>query len=421
MAFTPTRPSVSALVATVGLLAALASGCVPARAADSDQSKRTVSRELAKPLTEARADIESGKLKEAIGKLTQADADPHKSPWDQHVINELLLYAYVKTNDYAKAAQAMESTIGDGFTEPAQVNDRIKELARIHYQLNDYTRALQYAQRALQGGFADEATSLIAGESYYQKSDFQNARLFTNTAIEREVRQGEVPKETELVIVLNSCIKLDDPPCTTQALERLVTWYSKPEYWQRLIDVLYRLKPAQSNDADMLNIYRLANEVGAIRRPEDYTEMAQLALEQGAPGEARQVLEKGFAQNVFNDRPLYDRNQRLLEKAKSESASDLAQLPKLEREASATGGGNKDVAVGVAYLSYQQYDKAVRLLQRGLDKGRLKNPIQVQLLLGIAEFKSGDRTSAVKTFRGVKGDDPVIARLASLWSVHVGQ
>ena len=39
------------------------------------------------------------------------------------------------------------------------------------------------------------------------------------------------------------------------------------------------------------------------------------------------------------------------------------------------------------------------------------------LLLGIAQLKAGDKDAAVKTFKSVKGD-PVLERLADLWSLH---
>jgi tetratricopeptide (TPR) repeat protein len=412
----------SALITDVSLLTALILGsATPSLAADKDDPKHTVTRELAQPLTQARADVEKRKYTEAIAKLKGADANPKKTPWDQHIINELFLYAYASTNNYVDAAKTMEATIKDGFTDPAETKERIKQLATIYYRLNDYGKALLYAQRAVQGTFADSATYVIASESHYQKGDFQNALRFTNNYIEQQIKKGDKPTETQINIVLSSCIKLDDRPCTTQALERMVSYYPKPEYWQNLISALYQSNQTRNNDADLLGVYRLADEVGAIRRSQDYTEMAQLALVQGSPGEARQVLEKAFTKCLFTDERTRNLNRRLLEKAKAESVSDQASLTKLQHDASVAVSGDKEVALGVAYFSYQQYDKAIQALQQGLEKGGLKNPAQTQLLLGIAELKSGNRDTALQTFQGVKGNDAVLERLASLWSVHARQ
>ena len=54
-----------------------------------------------------------------------------------------------------------------------------------------------------------------------------------------------------------------------------------------------------------------------------------------------------------------DKNQRLLESAKKAAQTDLASLPKVEKDADASSTGDKNVGVGLAYLGYQQYDKAL--------------------------------------------------------------
>lgn len=412
------KPRIAAAL-VLGATLTAASCLVPAGAARAaDQPKHTVSRELAKPLKAAHDDVEKGRYKEAIAQLEKADASSKKTPWDQHIINELLLYAYVKTKDYSDAVKPMAATIDDGFTDPAQVKGRVRNLGVIYYQLKNYPKAIEYGERAVKGGFADATTYTLVSQAYYLKGDYKNSLRFTNGYIDQEIKGGETPKETQLEIVLNSCIKLDDHSCTTRALERMVTYYPKPEYWQNLVDSMFQSKQAENSDADMLNIYRLANDVNAIRRPQEYIEMSQLALEQGSPGEAEQVLEKAFAQNAFTDKQLRDRGQRLLEKAKKQAALDQASLGKLQQDAAIAPTGEKDVALGVAYLSYQKYDQAVSALQQGIAKGGVKNAEQAKLLLGIAQLKAGNKDAAVKTFHDVKGSDQVLQRLANLWSVH---
>jgi hypothetical protein len=59
----------------------------------------------------------------------------------------------------------------------------------------------------------------------------------------------------------------------------------------------------------------------------------------------------------------------------------------------------------------------VKDISGGLEKGATKDPQDARLLLGIAQLKSGDKDSAVKTFKSVKGD-PTLERLAALWVLH---
>ena len=148
--------------------------------------------------------------------------------------------------------------------------------------------------------------------------------------------------------------------------------------------------------------------------------MASLAIEQGSPGEAQHILEKAFEKNVFADQRTQDKNKRLLESAKKAAASDLASLPKVEKDAAAAKTGDKDVALGLAYLGYQQYDKAAEALSKGLSKGGVRSEPEARLLLGIAQLKAGHKDEAVKAFHSVKGD-AALERLANLWSLHAKQ
>ncbi|HLJ19374.1 MAG TPA: hypothetical protein VKU84_04215, partial [Stellaceae bacterium] len=99
---------------------------------------------------------------------------------------------------------------------------------------------------------------------------------------------------------------------------------------------------------------------------------------------------------------------------------DQQSLGKIAGDADSAPTGDKDVGVGLAYLGYQQYDKAVDALSKGIAKGGLKSEPEARLLLGIAQLKAGHKDDAVKAFHAVKGD-PTLERLATLWTLHAKQ
>jgi tetratricopeptide (TPR) repeat protein len=211
---------------------------------------------------------------------------------------------------------------------------------------------------------------------------------------------------------------MEDTACQTKALEKLVAYYPKPEYWQNLLFGL--MKETASSDANTLQTFRLMNEVDVLKSPDDFIEMAQLAMDAGSPGEAQRALQRGFDKNVFADQRSKEKAQRLLEKAKQKSAGDQPTLEKIAKEADAAATGAKNNAMGVAYLGYGQYDKSVDQFTKAVAKGGLKNPAESQLDLGIAQLKAGHKEDAVRAFKAVKGD-PILERLASLWVLHARQ
>ena len=257
----------------------------------------------------------------------------------------------------------------------------------------------------------------IVSQAYYLEGNYRETAQFTQSMVTQEIKQGKTPVENQMQIVLNSCVKLKDSACIDRILGQLVMFYPRPAYWQDIMLSLFNSRTAESSDTDMLNIYRLAEEVGALTMPSQYIEMAQLSLEKGLPGDAERVLESGYGKNVFTAVDVRQRAARLLATAKKQAVSDQRSLPKLASQAASAPKGEEQVALGMDYLGYQQYDQAAAALSQGLAKGGVKDPAQARLLLGIAQLKSGHRTQAIATFKQVSGN-PILARLAKLWTLR---
>jgi|HubBroStandDraft_5_1064220.scaffolds.fasta_scaffold17503_5 tetratricopeptide (TPR) repeat protein len=411
----------STLVATLALSAAVvgATGFATAVAADKKDENK-VSKDLAKPLKAAQDALQAKKYPDALAKLKEAEGNPKKTPYDEHVINVLAGSAYARTNDFPDAEKAFEAQANDGFTEPGELPRIVKAVAQINYQLKNYDKAIEYGNRAIKNGAGDDEINVIVGQSYYLKGDYKGTLKFFQPVIDADIKAGRTPKDQQLQLVMSSCVKIEDADCTTKALEKLVTYYPKPDYWKDLLYTLQQDRSQTQSDKNTLQLFRLMSEVDVLARADDYTEMAQLAMEQGSPGEAQHILEKGFQKGIFADQRTKDKNQRLLDQAKKAAAADQASLPKIEKDADAAPTGDKDVGVGLAYLGYQQYDKASDLLSKGLTKGGVKSEPEAHLLLGIAQLKAGHKDDAVKSFHAVKGD-PALERLANLWTLHAKQ
>src|SRR5487761_198476 len=385
------------LVAAVALGAAMAcgaslAGITPARAA---APAHTVSREVGKPLKAAQEDLQKADYSGALSKLNEADAMPKKTPYEQHLIHEMEGYAYVRSHQYVQAAKALEPGLTDGFLDAAQIPQRTVALAQLNYQIKNYDKAIEYGTQAIDKGYADAQMPTLVGQAYYLKNDWRGVQHFERQQVANDEKKGQTPTNEALQLLLSSCLKLSDENCTDNALQELVVYHPKPEYWQQL---LYSMFKTVKSDRNLLQTYRLAEEVNVLKRPEDFTDFAQLAIEAGSPGEA----------------------QHLLADAQRASKRDQQTLDKNAREAAAASNGQQDVGLGLAYIGYQQYDKAIQALTQGISKGGLKSAGEAHLLLGIAQFKAGNKDAALKSFKSVKGD-PTLERIATLWSLRARQ
>jgi tetratricopeptide (TPR) repeat protein len=394
-------------------------GITPAMAATKSATP-TVSREVGKPLKAAQDALKKGDYTGALQQLDTADAMPKKSAYEQYLINEMKGYAYVRTKQFPLAAKAFEAELSSGYTPPDQVKTLTNALAQLSYQSKNYDKAIQYGQQSIDKGYADAQMPTLVAQAYYLKGDWKGVVRFEKSQIAAQEKNGGAPSNESLQLLLSGCLKQNpagDDPCSTNALQELVIYHPKPDYWKQL---LYGMFKTVKSDRNLLQTYRLADEVDVLQRPEDYTDFAQLAIEAGSPGEAIQVIQKGQQANIFPDARTKGKAARLLADAQKAAKRDQNTLDKSAQQAALASSGDQDVGLGLAYFGYQQYDKAVSALKQGIAKGKLKDPDSAHLLLGIAELKAGNKTDALQSFKAVKGD-PTLQRLATLWSLRARQ
>jgi tetratricopeptide (TPR) repeat protein len=383
------------------------------------QAKQQPSKAAAKPLKAAEDALKAKKYDVVAAKLKEVEALPERSPYDEYLVHEMRAFLEFHAKDYAGAEKDLEADINTPFVKPSESPARVKQLAVLNLTLKDYAKAIDFGTRAVKGGFADDGTYEVLEQAYYLKGDNKATLKYVGDYVDAEIKAGKTPKERSLKTIMATCVALKDHACETRAFERLVSYYPKGDYWANLLNSLFSDEDYKP-DEPRLQLYRLAFDVNVLKNPADYIEMAQLDMDQGAAGEAARVLQKGIDANVFTEQRDKDKNGRLLAAAQKRAAVDQAALPQTTSEAASTPTGPKAASLGLILLAYQQYPQAVDALNRALKIGGLQSVPSTQLLLGIAQLRTGNKEAAVKTFRAVKGDQKY-ERLANLWALHARQ
>jgi hypothetical protein len=145
-------------------------------------------------------------------------------------------------------------------------------------------------------------------------------------------------------------------------------------------------------------------------------EMAQLALQAGAPHEAKRIVEQGYKAGALGSGAEAARHQRLKDLADKQVAEAATNLARQAIDAAAEKEGDNLVKVGYAYVAAGEADKGLGLIQQGLAK-TLKRPDEARLRLGMAQLQSPKaKAQAAQTLRSVKGTDGA-AEIARLWTI----
>lgn len=373
----------------------------------------SVSKNLLKPLAGAQEAAKKEQFAECISQLKALDGQPTNTPYDNYVINDILGFCALRANDNALAISAWAKVVDSEFADPARSASLRKGLLQLSYQAKDYVGAVVYGQRLIDLGTADEAVYLLTIQSLYLQNDFKASEKLAAAYVASMEAAGQSPPDMALQLYASACIKQDDDACTLRALEKQARYFPKKETWPNLTLLMFRT----GGDTNTLNVFRLSREMGGMIRGEEYTEMAQLALEKGLPGEAQSVIEEGKAKNIFTNKSNLDLATRLLGTAKAQAAADKPTLLAQDKEAAGRKNGEVDARIALAFLGYGDFERSVVAYERGLAKGNVRNPEEARLNLGIAQLKAGNKEAAAATFAAVKGDE-TLQRIARLWALQ---
>ena len=396
-------------VAAAVLLAAGVATATPSFA------QETVRPEIGKPLQAAQELVKAGRYREALGKVREAEAVGARNANETYLIERMRLAAASGAGDAETAAHSFEALSSSGRIQPAEKLRMMESIAGSYYRAQQYPKAMQWSQRYLREGGTSGAIRTMLIQSQYLSGDFAGATRELMAEIQASERAGATPPEDRLKLLLNAASKQGDNNAYVYAMEKLVTYYPKKEYW---VDLLSRMQRKQGfSDRLSLDAYRLSLATGSMTAAADYMEMAQLALQADLASEGKQVIDKGIASGALSTGAQADRAKRLKALVDKKLAEDAATHAEDEKQAMAAKSGDALVSLGLYAVYNGQAAKGVQLMQQGIAKGGLKRPEDAKLHLGIAQLVAGDKAKAQATFKTVQGTDGT-ADLARFWALY---
>lgn len=383
--------------------------------ASSTWAADAVRPEVGKPLQAARDLIKSQKYKDALAKIREADAAGGKNANESQLIERMRLAAATGAGDLATATAAFESLNSGGKLAQAEKLQYIESLAGGAYRAKDYAGTAKWGQRYTSEGGTSVTVRNLVTQAQYLSGDHAGAAKTIAASVQSAEKAGGKPSEDQLKLLLNAAARINDTDRYVYAVEKLLTYYPKKEYWG---DVLSRLQTKPNfSERFALDTYRLALATGSLRGANDYIEMAQLAAQAGFPAEGKQVLDKGYAAGILGTGTGAERHKRLLDLLAKRSDDDRSARAHAEAQALAAPDGNALVKLGFNLALSGDGSKGLSLMQQGIDKGGLVAEEASKLRYGIAQLLSGQASKAGATFRSVGGKDGA-ADLARLWAVY---
>ena len=409
-------------------LAALAFGLVggmaasPALAAKKDAASAPATgvdaKNISKPvrpfLMEAQKLDAAGDSAGALAQLRSAEATGALNSTDVFFISQMKLGLGNKLKDNALLEEAIKASANSEFLPAADKPKYIKNLAALALQRNDYNAATQYYEQL--STMTPEDTDVLVNLSVLYSRQKQDAKAIAtlDKAIAATKAAGKTPDEALYRTQLKLAVDSKLPAQAQSASAELLKAYPNPVNWR---DVLLTFRDgAKLDDQGNLDVFRLMQSASALNGERDYAEFTETLIGKGLPGEAKTVVTEGIAKGMLSASKPYvaEYNKSIATRL----TADKASLPGLAKEAQASANGKSAFGLADAWFGYGDYAKAAEFYKLALTKGGV-DAATVNLRLGAALARSGDKAGATTALQSVKGGPR--ETLAGYWLIWVGQ
>src|SRR5262245_20649852 len=372
--------------------------------------------EVGKPIQAAIDALKQKRGKEALAKAREAQAVPNKTAYESYMVERVIGQAAAAAGEHGTAARALEQAANSSAAPEGERRQILAAAANLYYSIKEYGKAGELASRYMKEGGSDKAVRTIYTQSLYLSGNLPAAAKAIAADIDHEEQGGRAPSEEQLQLLANVYDKQKDTNGYSRAMEKLVAYYPKKDYWQ---SVIYGVttRPGYS-DRLAIEIARLKLATGTMRTVEEYVESAQLSLQEGFPIEANKIIDQGYSAGLLGTGPDAGRHKRLKDLATKSLAEDQASAAK---DAGPAKDGKSLFNEGFNLVLNGKSDKGLEMMEQGLKLNTgFRRIDHAKLQMGYAYYLAGQKQKAQQAYKRVQGDDGALT-LARLWIIRLAQ
>jgi len=347
---------------------------------------------IAKPLQLAERDISTKKFDLAEKQVKKAEAVPDKTADETLAIAQVHAAIDAASQNYPAASADYAALIATGALPAGQVTLMAEAEASMDYQAGNFGGTIATVQKYLPHD--PQFTSLLL-QSYLKTNDCASL----TGAVQKLPKP---PPEVDLQMVAYCDANAKDTQGYQNAITMLVADYPTPAYWQQLLGMEAQ-NPDFSNQL-ALDFFRLKLATGVPASATEYMDMTEAALEAGLQNEASKIIGQGFSSGVLGTGPDADRQRRLKEMVARLLTAPMTLVAPDQPTSFAIGLNEADGG----------YAAGTALMANAIRSGKLTQPGQAELELGIAYHELGQTANAKAMWAAVQGGGAPV-EMARLW------
>ena len=335
--------------------------------------------------------------------------------YDRSVMWTAWAYVYFSEGQYSQALDSYRKLMNEPESTIPLRTGALLSMGQLSMVQENYDQGIKYILQ-----WMDEVEKVTAqawsflGQAYYAKEDYRKSFSSIEKAIKLAEEEGYKPRENWYVIMAANINELKNEIGEEKALlqqidiyEILVNLYPKKQYFIQLGGSYGQL----GRERDYMITLKAAYLKDFLNKESEYLALAQLLLLNKNPYWAADVLVSGQKKMITivdeeteeeTIEPVVkdtEKNLKLLADSWRMAQEIDKAIPILERSAQMSKDGNSYVILGNLYLSEDRVEQAIKAINKGLEKGDIKNLSQVYLTLGQAYFELQNFEEARTNFR----------------------
>ena len=320
------------------------------------------------------------------------------SPYERGTVERILFNISYEAEKYDEARGHLQKAIDSGGLNAQQIDDARYQSAQLFIQEEKWREGAAALEEWLETAASpNSAAYYMLTVAYYQLEDFDRALAPAKKTV--ELMDPAKPNENWLNMLSVLYLQREEYREAIPLLQRLIEAVpDKKIYWVQLSSVYGQVE----DYPNALAILQLAQYVGLVTEDADVRRLADLLVYNGIPYRAGTMLEDSIEQQrVTLDDKLYEKLANCWIAAGELDKS----LAPLQRAAELAQSGDGYVRLGEVQAQREDWSAAIAAIQRGIDKGQLKDPGNADLWLGIAHYSQKSFDAAVTFFQRARASD----------------
>lgn len=333
-------------------------------------------------------------LRNVEGKLSSMNSYERAMLWNFYG------YMYYGQDNIAKAIEYFAKVVEEEAIPQALEQNTLFSLAQLALGQGEFDQTIAFLTKweRITPAEQHQKAWVLKAQALYQQGDYKSALAPITKAIELVESQGKMPEENWLVLQRAVYFELGDTKSVAAVLEDMVRYYNKPEYWVQLAGIYGQL--GQENK--QLAMLETAFQQGFLTKGQDLLNLAQTYFFNDVPFKAGQVLEQALQQGAV-ERNL--RNLKLLAQAWVAARETDKASAALLAAAELSDDGELDAQRATLLLNAERNQEAISAARAALEKGGLKQPGTMHLVIGMAELNLENFNAALQAFAIAKKFD----------------